>query len=387
LKLALVHDWLDTWGGAENVLAELRAMFPDAPLFTLVDFLEPAQRGRLGPAPIHVSAIARLPRARRHFRKYLPWFPAAMRRFDLADYDVILSNSHAVAKFARAGPNGLHLCYCHTPMRYAWDLREQYLAETGIASGVAGVAARAILARLRRQDVAANSGVDSFIANSGFIAERIRRCYDRDSEVIYPPVDTDQFEPGTAGPGEHYLTVSRLVPYKRVDAIVAAFRQMPDRRLIVVGGGPALEDMRATAPSNVEIAGPLPGLRMLAMLQSARAFVFAAEEDFGIAPLEAQACGVPVIALGRGGVFETVVGAPAPNATGVFFPEVAVEAIVQAVRRFESGPVLSRENCRANAIRFGRARFREEFREFVEVRWGAHLGGTQQAGASLAAST
>ena len=376
MKLTLVHDWLDAWGGAENVLVELRSMFPDAPVFTLVDFLEPSVRERLGPAPIYTSALARLPHARAHFRKYLPWFPSAIRHFDLSDYDVILSNSHAVAKFAKRSGNQLHLCYCHTPMRYAWDLREQYLDRAGIARGVIGTMARGVLSRLRAQDLRANRHVDRFIANSDHIAERIRRCYGRDSDVIYPPVDTDYFQPGNEV-DDYYLTVSRLVPYKHVEAIVAAFAQLRDRKLLVVGTGPGLDSLRANAPANVQVEGQLPAGRLLERMQGARAFVFAAEEDFGIAPLEAQACGVPVIALARGGVHETVGGHPGREATGTFFPEATADAIAKAIVAFEHGPVIPRQACRANALRFGRRRFRDEFHAYVQAQSARHDHATE----------
>ncbi len=382
MKLALVHDWLDTWGGAESVLVELRALFPDAPLYTLVNFLEPAARARLGPAPIHVSFIQSLPRARAHFRNYLPLFPAAMSRLDLAEYDVILSNSHAIAKFASASARQLHLCYCHTPMRYAWDLREQYLAQTGLGRGPVGALVRAVLGRLRRQDLRANDRVDRFVASSRYIADRIRRCYGRDADVIHPPVDTDRFVPGTPH-GDYYLTVSRLVPYKRVDAIVAAFARMGNRRLIVAGGGTGLGALRAHAPANVELVGHVPDRRLLELLQGARAFVFAAEEDFGIAPLEAQACGVPVIALARGGVAETISASPTNPATGVFFPEASAEAIAGAVERFETGPPISAQACRGNALRFGRARFRDEFRAYVDAQWSIRRAATMQSATRL----
>ena len=376
MKLALVHDWLDTWGGAESVLVELRTLFPDAPLYTLVDFLDPDARARLGPAPIHASLVQSLPRARWHFRNYLPVFPSAMRRFDLSEYDVILSNSHAIAKFARTKITQLHLCYCHTPMRYAWDLREQYLTQTRLGRGPAGALVRALLGRLRRQDLESNNRVDRFVANSRYIADRIRRCYGRDSDVIYPPVDTERFVPGAAR-GDYYLTVSRLVPYKRVDAIVAAFARMGSKRLVVAGGGPGLAALRAQAPPNVEIVGHVAAPELLQLMQRARAFLFAAEEDFGIAPLEAQACGIPVIALARGGVAETI--SAGSSGTGVFFAEATAEAIIDAVALFEGGPHISADACRSNALRFGQARFRDEFRAYVDAQWSIRRVATASA--------
>jgi glycosyltransferase involved in cell wall biosynthesis len=378
LKLALVHDWLDTWGGAENVLVELRKTFPEAPVYTLVDFLDESDRALLGPAPVFTSMIQHLPGARSHFRRYLPLFPAAMRRFDLDDYDVILSNSHAVAKFAHTGKKQLNICYCHTPMRYAWDLRDRYLTDGGLGSGLAGFLARSALERIRRADLAANAGIHRFVGNSQYIAARIRRCYHRDADVIYPPVDTARFVRGQATE-DYFVTVSRLVPYKQVDALVQAFAQMPDRRLVVAGSGPKLAELRATAPGNVELRGYVSAPELLPLMQGARAFLFAAEEDFGIAPLEAQACGLPVIALGRGGVAETVRDDDSAQRTGVFFSESTPTAIAAAVRRFEAGHPIDPEACRINALRFSRDRFRDEFRAYVDTHWAAFRSGRRAA--------
>jgi glycosyltransferase involved in cell wall biosynthesis len=378
LKIALVHDWLDSWGGAENVLVDLRRIFPDAPVYTLVDFLTAPERARLGPAPIRTSFIQRMPGARSNFRRYLPLFPTAIRSLDLDAFEVILSNSHAVAKLAPTHPGQLHICYCHTPMRYAWDQRDRYLAESGLAHGVAGFIARATLERMRRIDLAGNDSIQQFVGNSHYIAKRIRRCYHSDADVIYPPVDTGYFVPGRSSQ-DYFVTLSRLVPYKQVDVLVEAFVRMPDRRLIVAGGGPMLDELRAVAPPNVELRGHVDAVDLLPLLQNARAFLFAAEEDFGIAPLEAQACGVPVIALGHGGVAETVDGGDHARRTGVFFSEPTPAAIVDAVRRFDEGPPISREACRVNALRFSRSRFRDEFRAYIDSQWAAFRNKLQSA--------
>ena len=221
LKIALVHDWLVTWGGAENVLVDLLALFPDADVLTLVDFMPPPLRARLGATRVRPSRVQRWPFANPHFRRYLPLFASAMRALDASRYDVIIANSHSVAKFVRARPDQLFICYCHTPMRYAWDLRETYLTQTGLAHGLRGSLVRRVLDRLQRQDLASNATITRFVANSANVARRIARLYGRDADVIHPPVDTDRFAPG-ARVGDHYVTVSRLVPYKRVDVLVDA---------------------------------------------------------------------------------------------------------------------------------------------------------------------
>jgi len=366
LKIALVHDWLVTWGGAENVLVDLLALYPDADVLTLVDFMPAPLRARLGAARVRPSRLQRWPFANPHFRRYLPMFASAMRALDASRYDVIIANSHSVAKFVRARPDQLFICYCHTPMRYAWDLRETYLRQTGLAYGVRGRVVRRVLDRLQRQDLASNAGITRFVANSANVARRIARLYGRDADVIHPPVDTERFVPGP-GVGDHYVTVSRLVPYKRVDVLVDAFARMPARRLVVAGAGPELAALRRRATRNVEVRGHVGDTELVPLVQSARAFLFAADEDFGIAPLEAQACGVPVIALDRGGVQETV-GGGVPL-TGELFDAATPEAVVAAVERFESRAAASRDACRTNAERFSRPRFRAAFATYVDHAW------------------
>ena len=365
-RIALIHDWLDTWRGGENVLAALVGLFPQADLYAVVDFLPDEFRARIDGRRATTTFVQRLPFARRHFRAYLPLMPRAIESLDLRDYDLVISCSHAVAKGVRTHRGQRHLCYCLTPMRYAWDLSEQYLAVSGIGSGLKGLAARALLSRLRDWDRRATERVDDFVAISGYIAERIRRCYGRESTVIYPPVDTGFFTPIDAAEPpaarRDFVTASRWVPYKRVEAIVAAFRELPDRRLVVVGDGPQARQVRAAAGPNVEFVGELPRPSLREALRRARAFVFAAEEDFGILPVEAQACGTPVIAYGRGGALETVIDGPDAAATGCFFAEQSPHAIAAAVRAFDrDAGRFSVDACVANAARFGHARFAGEF--------------------------
>lgn len=366
MRIALIHDWLDTWGGGENVLAAVLALYPDAELFALVDFLSDAHRVRLGGRPIRTSFIQRLPFARRHFRKYFALMPHAIEQFDLSPYELVISSSHSVAKGARTGPGQLHICLCYSPARYAWDLEQQYLAQTGLDHGPIGWLARRQLARFRRWDLRASARVDRFVAISEYIAERIRNCYGRDADVIYPPVDIPAIQSEGAPRESFYLTVSRLVPYKRVDLLVQAFSAMPGRRLIVAGGGPEMTRLARLAAPNVQLLGGVDDARRDELLRMAKAFVFAADEDFGIAPLEAQARGTPVIAFGRGGSAETIRGLDAAAPTGVLFAEQSVGSISAAVALFESSAQrISAAACRANAERFSRQTFNRRFSAYV----------------------
>ncbi|MEO7359354.1 MAG: glycosyltransferase, partial [Gemmatimonadaceae bacterium] len=290
---------------------------------------------------------------------------------DLSVYDLVISNSHAVAKGVRVRPGALHLCYCHSPMRYAWDLRDQYLKEAGLDHGLKGWLAGQMLDRLRAWDAKASKGVAQFMTNSNFIADRIQRTYGRSSTVIHPPVDTNYYT--VSGPRtDTYIAASRMVSYKRMPAIVEAFRLLPDRKLIVIGDGPDRERVAAVAGPNVKLMGWQPREVLREQLRQSRAFIFAAEEDFGILPVEAQACGTPVIAYGRGGSLETVVS-EGDARTGAFFSEATPTAIAGAVRAFETGPTPSPAACRANAERFSVARFREELSAYITQAWQTHV--------------
>lgn len=380
MKTAIIHDWLVTYAGSERVVEQILALYPDADLFSLVDFLPDAERHGIS-KQAGTSFIQHLPFSRQRYRSYLPLMPCAIERFDLSGYDLLLSSSHAVAKGVRKRPGQLHISYCHTPMRYAWDLRDQYLREAGLDRGLGGFVARSLLNRLQAWDMRTAGGVDHFIANSHYIADRIRRAYGRESTVIHPPVDTDRF---TCSPEKEdfYLAASRMVPYKKMGLIVEAFSSMQDKRLIVVGDGPDFEKIRAYAGKNVEFLGYQPGDVLRDIMQRAKAFVFAAEEDFGIIPVEAQACGTPVIAFGRGGVTETVVPLTGSGAggqgseeapTGVFFNEQTTASLIEAVQRFEDNrQVFDSAAIRKNAEQFSRERFRREYKEFIEKKLSAH---------------
>jgi glycosyltransferase involved in cell wall biosynthesis len=363
MRVAVVHDWLVTYGGAERTLARILECYPQAELFTLVDFLPTTERDFLGARPVHCSFLQRLPFARRRYRSFLPLMPLAVESFDLSGFDLVISSSFCVAKGVLTGPDQVHVSYVHSPMRYAWDLQHQYLREHGLEHGVRGLLTRGLLHKLRTWDLRTANGVDRFVSNSDFVARRIWKTYRRDARVIYPPVDTEFFQPADHEREDYYLTTGRLVPYKRTRLIIEAFAQLPDRRLVVIGDGPELKKLKALAGSNVTMLGQQPGAVVRQHLQRARAFLFAALEDFGIAPVEAQACGTPVIAYGRGGITESVV----ESKSGIFFHEQTVDSLLGAIQQFERR--LARFNpaeIRANALRFGAERFKQQFRACVE---------------------
>jgi glycosyltransferase involved in cell wall biosynthesis len=368
-RVALVHDWLTGMRGGERCLEVFCELFPDAPLFTLLHVpgsVSPVIEGRR----IVTSFVQRLPDAERRYRHYLPLFPAAIRRFDLTGYDLIVSSSHAVAKSVRVPPGALHVCYCFTPMRYVWDLYREYF---GSGSGrLTRVVMPAVAAGLRRWDRRTAVGVRHFIAISRFIAERIRRAYGRESDVIYPPVDVSRFRVEEA-PGAFYLVVSALTPYKRVDLAVEAANRLR-RRLLVVGAGPEERRLRSLAGPTVELLGWRDDAEVAELYARCRALIFPTVEDFGITPLEAMAAGRPVIALGQGGALETVVapgGAEPP--TGLFFDRQTVEGLLDALGRFEAGATsFEPKALRRHAEAFDRPLFRERIHAYLQAKLREH---------------
>ena len=358
-RIAVVHEWLVTYAGSEQVLGEILAFFPDADLFAVVDFLSDEDRTKLSGKQAKTTFIQRLPFASRGYRIYLPLMPMAIEQLDLSAYDIIISSSHAVAKGALTGPDQLHICYCHTPIRYAWDLQHQYLREARLTRGIKSLLARLILHYIRLWDARTVNGVDHFIANSAYVARRIKKVYRRDAKVIHPPVNLEMFTMHEVKE-DFYLAASRMVPYKRIDLIVEAFSSTPERKLVVIGDGPEMPRIRRLAGPNVSFLGYQKTAVLKDYLQRARAFVFAAEEDFGIMPLEAQACGTPVIAFGRGGVLETVVG-QSETPTGVFFYSQTVPSLLDAIRYFET-LLIKPETCRKWAESFSAASFRDAWR-------------------------
>lgn len=366
--VALVHDWLPVYAGAERVLEQMIAVLPDSDVYSLIDFLPDDQRGFLGGREVHTSFIQHLPFARSKYRNYLPLAPIAIEQFDLTDYDVVVSSSYAVAKGALTTPNQLHVSYVHSPVRYAWDLHFQYLREGGLEWGVRSVIARVILHYIRLFDVASANRPDVYLANSHHVARRIWKTYRRRARVVYPPVDTAAFSLHEAKE-PFYVALSRLVPYKRIDLIAEAFTHMPEKELVIIGEGPEYDRIQEKAGPNVTLLGHQPFEAVKYYLQRARALVFAAEEDFGIVPVEAQACGTPVIAYGQGGALETVV----PGETGVFFNEQKPGSLQKAVRSFEEQrDHMEPSHIRANAERFSVGQFKSTFRRELERAYREH---------------
>lgn len=370
MKIAIIHDWLVTYAGAERVLEEMLKCYPEADLFSIIDFLPEGGRGFIMNKPVNTSFIQSLPYAKNKYRHYLPLMTLAVEQFDLSEYDLIISSSHAVAKGVLTGPDQLHICMCYSPIRYAWDLQHQYLRESGLQRGVKGWLVKWILHRIRMWDLRTANGVDEFIAISRFIGRRIHKVYRRESTVIYPPVYIDRYTLNE-DKEDFYITASRMVPYKKIDLIVEAFSSMPERKLVIIGDGPDYDKIQEKAGPNVQLLGYQSDEILREYLQRASAFVFAAEEDFGIAPLEAQACGTPVIAFGKGGALETIISdvnlENGRQLTGVFFGEQTKESLCAAVKEFESRITeFLPSACRENAIRFSPERFRSEFSSFVQ---------------------
>jgi len=366
MKIAIVHEWFDTYAGSEKVLEQILNVYPEADLYSVVDFLPDGKRGFIKEKNVTTTFIQNLPKAKNKFRKYLPLMPLAVEQLDLTAYDVVISNSHCVAKGIITGPNQLHISYVHSPMRYAWDLQHQYLKEANLEKGFKGWIAKVILHYMRLWDFRTSHNVDCFICNSNYISKRINKCYRRESTVIYPPVAVNDFTLCTEKE-DYYLTASRMVPYKKIDLIVEAFSKMPDKKLLVIGDGSEMPKIKAKAKSNVTLLGYQPFEILKEKMQKAKAFVFAAEEDFGIVPVEAQACGTPVIAFGKGGSLETVRGLDKEKPTGVFFKEQTVESLIDAVKKFEDiQATFKPESCRHHAEYFSEERFRKEFQAFVE---------------------
>lgn len=368
-KIALMHEWFTTLAGSEKVVEQICGIYPSADLFAVYadqEFIK--STNFLKSRNLKTTFIQDLPRAKKMFRSYLPLMPLAVEQLDLSPYNLVLSSSHAVAKGVLTGPDQLHISYVHSPIRYAWDLQHQYLRESGLDHGLKQWIAKLILHKMRIWDCRTANGVDHFVANSHFIARRIKKVYGRHADVIYPPVDVASFI-SVENKDEFYFTASRMVPYKKMDLIVEAFSSMPNKRLIVIGDGPDMKKIKSKAGKNIEILGYQPFSILKDMMQNAKAFVFAAEEDFGITPVEAQACGTPVIAFGKGGVRE-IVRANVPQPTGVFFEEQSIQSIVNAVNEFEQcQDQFIASSCRKNAERFSIARFNDEFSSYVDLRW------------------
>jgi len=329
LKVVIVHDWLVTNAGAEKVLKAILELYPEADIFSLVDFLNDEDRQEiLNGKFAQTSFIQKLPFAKKHFRNYLPLFPMAIESLDLSKYDLIISSSWAFAKGVQKSENQFHISYCHTPIRYAWDLYNEYISDL---SGIKKILVKWTLKRLQKWDIKTLNRVNFFIANSKFVHERIKRTYNKNAKVIYPPVDVEKFTLWNKK-DDFYLTASRLVPYKRTKLIVEAFNEMPDKKLIVIGQGEEYEEIKKIKKENIQLLGYQDDDNLKNYMQKASAFVYAAIEDFGIMPVEAMATGTPVIALNNGGTAETVIN----GVNGIHFQNQAVEDICDAVKKFET---------------------------------------------------
>lgn len=372
---ALIYDRLDGYAGAERVLEQMIQLYPQSDVFASIDILTEADRAFLRGKEPFTTFAQRWPFVRKHHRHFLLLLMFAMEQLDLSKYEVVLSGSASIAKGVLTGPDQLHIAYVHSPMRYAWDLQHQYLREAGLERGAKGMLARWMLHKARMWDLRTANGVDYYIANSQYIARRIRKVYRREATVIYPPVDVERFAM-RAQKEPFYLTASRLMPYKKVPTIVEAFKALPDRRLVVIGDGTEMARVKAAAGPNVEVMGYQSSAVLSDLMQRAQAFIFAAEEDFGITPVEAQACGTPVIAFGRGGAVETVRGLDHPRPTGLFFERQETQAIADAVLAFErSRDRIQPQDCRENAMRFSAQIFRETYSRYVDECWDAFRGG------------
>ena len=366
MKIAIIQEWLVTVGGSDKVVKAIYDVFPDADIYTLVARKEICDELGIPWEKVHTSLVQKLPFAKSKHRAYLPLFPFAIEQFDLRGYDVVISSSHCVAKGVLTKEDQLHICYCHSPIRYVWDMYNEYLEESNLTKGLKSSLVRYLLHRIRKWDAITGNRVDYFISNSDYVGKRIKKTYGRESVTIHPNIDIESFELCEAKQ-DYYLASSRLVAYKKIDIVIEAFNRMPDKKLVVIGGGPNLEAYKKLAGNNVEVMGYQPFDVLKERMQHAKAFVFAADEDFGMIPIEAESCGTPVIAYGHGGSLETV----SDGKTGLFFYEQTPDAIVEAVRKFErmGQRPFSPMECRKWAETFSEDRFKRKIKEFVELKY------------------
>ena len=366
MKVAIVQEWLVTVGGSDKVVKAILDVFPEADIYTLVAKKEVCDELGIPWEKVHTSFIQKMPLGTKKHRAYLPLFPFAIEQFDLRGYDVVISSSHCVAKGILTKADQLHICYCHSPIRYCWDMYNEYLEESHLDKGFKSWLVRLMLHPIRKFDAIAGNRVDYYISNSDYVGQRIRKTYRREATTIHPNIDISNFELCN-DKQEYYLASSRLVAYKKIDTIIEAFNKMPDKKLVVIGGGPNLEVYRKLAKDNVTVMGYQPFDVLKEKMQHAKAFVFAADEDFGMIPIEAQSCGTPVIAYGHGGSLETVDG----GKTGLFFNEQTPEAIVEAVNKFETmgAQPFAPADCHQWAEGFSEERFKREIKEFVEEKY------------------
>ncbi|MFW6244997.1 MAG: glycosyltransferase [Fibrobacterota bacterium] len=363
MKPAIIHEWLVTLAGAESVLQSIYSLFPGK-IYTLFHDRKELSGSAFENADVQTSFLQKIPFSRKHHRMFLPLFPMAAEQFDLREHKVIISSSYAVAKGVLNSSDQLHICYCHSPMRYIWDLTFEYLEAAGLSKGLKSFFVRSILHYLRMWDMVSSNRVNEFVTNSHYIAHRIKKCYNRRARVIYPPVDVDRFYLSDRK-DNYFITVSRLVPYKRLDIIIRAFNELK-LPLLIVGDGPCRKQLEQISGPTITFLGYTSKEELAKLLSRARAFIFSAEEDFGIVNVEAQASGLPVIAYGRGGVVETVID----QKTGLFFKKQTPQSLMEKVREFLAiEDTFDPSQIRQNAQRFPRSRFEREFREFVDEAW------------------
>ncbi len=360
INAALVHDWLVSMRGGEKVLEVLCELYPDATLFTLLH-----NKGKLSSAiermNIKTTFIDKLPYKKERYRNYLPLFPYAIESVDFSEFDLIISSSHAVAKGAKPKEGALHICYCHTPMRYIWEMYDDYFGKDK-AGFLTRTAVSFFAPYLRRWDVRTSSRVNHYIANSFNVAGRIKKYYNREADVIYPPVDTSRFYVSEKS-DNYFLIVSALVPYKKVEIAVEAFNRIGEK-LIIVGSGPETVKLKSISGSNIEFLGWCSDNELAEIYAGCRALIFPGVEDFGIVPLEAMACGKPVIAFGKGGALETVID-KGENPTGIFFYEQTADALIKAVNNFDDEK-FNPQKIREHALKFDRTIFKGKLKEYIE---------------------
>lgn len=362
MKVAIVHDWFKVEGGAENVVTSLLNIYPEADFFAVVDFFNDTQRKKiLGGKKATYTFIQRLPFAKKYFQHYLFLFPLAIERLDLRNYDLIISSSHAVAKGVLTGPDQLHICYTHTPMRYAWDMYFSYKEEHHI-KGIKEKILSYMLHKIRVWDVASSNRVDYFIANSSFVKRRIEKYYRRDAKIIFPPVSITRYSL-CEKKEEYYFSASRLVPYKKIKMIVEAFIEN-GKPLIVAGSGAELKEIKRIATNNITILGHISNGEMERLMKGAKAFVFAAYEDFGIMPVEAMMCGTPVVAYGKGGITDTVID----GITGLLYDEQNIDSLNKSINKFET-ITFDHKAISEHASSFSVERFEKEMNAFVDEKW------------------
>ena len=366
-KIAIIHDWLEKKGGAEKVLEDLLLIYPNSDLFLLADFMKKKDRKFLKNRKIKYSFIQYLPFAKKIFRFYFVLMPLALRFLDFNNYDIIISNSHSFAKNIIKNKKQIHISYCHTPVRYAHVMMNEYIKDYyGIKNFFLKNLLKIILNMIKTWDINSNKNVDHFIANSEYLKKRIKKIYNRTSTVIHPPVDTDKFI-FKIKKKNFYLTASRLVPYKKIDIIIKAFNKLPQHSLHVIGDGPKLKEYKNLANSNIKVTGWADQKELIKNMQNSKCFIFAALEDFGIVPVEAQSCGTPVIAYGKGGALDTVVNYPKKKATGIFFKKQTPNSIIKSINLFEKNyRCFKFIHSKNNSLKFSRKSFRNKFKAFID---------------------